>query len=179
MNDLVTARWIRWTRTCRDFVQFQRKLAIKPAVFFLLNNEPCLMPVLLLGSFWLFEIPSCWVRSLISNAFVARFGEWKSLNDLIFVPRLASFAKPSSLPRSLQSPLPSCSWCAFFLLSFWDCETIMFLLLISYSIKSWAASLGTRLSHQGALGPLLLSAFLGARGPTKRRHSRIWANDSE
>lgn len=80
-------------------VHFQSKLAIRPTMFFLLNNEPCLMPVLLLGSFWLFEIPSCWVRSLISHAFVARFGEWKKSKSFdFFVPRLASFAKPSFYP---------------------------------------------------------------------------------
>lgn len=118
INDLVIGCWICCSRMCGDFVHFQRKLAIRPAVFFLLNNEPCLMPVLLLGSFWLFEIPSCWVRSLISHAFVARFGEWKKSKWFdFFVPHLASFAKPSFyplIPSSLQSPLPSSSCCAFF-----------------------------------------------------------------
>lgn len=88
-------------------------------MFFLLNNEPCLMPVLLLGSFWLFEIPSYWVCSLISHAFVARFGEWKKYkwSDFFFHSTLGFLCKTFILPpipSSLQSALPSSSCCAFF-----------------------------------------------------------------
>lgn len=165
-------------------VHFQSKLAIRPTMFFLLNNEPCLMPVLLLGSFWLFEIPSCWVRSLISHAFVARFGEWKKskLFDF-FVPRLASFAKPSFYPPPTHPFLSSKSFAFIFVLCFFAPFLLRLRdnnvsppLLISYSIKSWAASLARRCGspraevHSVLLLLLLLPppAFLRACGPTRR-----------
>lgn len=101
-----------------ETVHFQSKLAIRPTMFFLLNNEPRLMPVLLLGSFWLFEIPSCWVRSLISHAFVARFGEWKKSKWFDFFCSTLGFLCKTfilpPIPSFLQSPLPSSSCCAFF-----------------------------------------------------------------
>lgn len=160
---------------CRDCVQFQRNLAIKPAMFFLTNNEPCLMPMLLLGSFDCLSFCNILMLScsLISDAFVARFGEWKSLNDLILY--CAWLPLQNLLSLFFQSPLPSSSCCAFsFEIARQYCFLSSFPILSSLELPRSELARMLRCSWSS-------STVCLPPGPWSNEHecSHIWANDFE